>query len=247
MKKAYIWRGMIYMAGLLILALGITLNTKTGFGVSALVSVSYCVSVLWNLNFGNMTFILYAVFMLFEMAIHLAEHMSRAKAGPAAGGGCQRRSLAQELFLDLLQLPMSLILTRFINLFGALIPDFAAEGQGGFAGSMAGRLLMLLFAIVCTGGGSAMSLNMRLVPCPADGVVQAFADTKGIGVGLVKNGFDFLNLCIALALGLIVGHRVIGIGIGTVAAMLGVGRVIAVFNGFFMKRLCTVAGVESRA
>lgn len=247
MKKAYIWRGLTYMAGLLILALGITLNTKTGFGVSALVSVSYCVSVLWNLNFGNMTFVLYAVFMLFEMAIHIAEHTGWAKAGQAEGGGCQRRSLAQELVLDLLQLPMSLILTRFINLFGALIPDFAAEGQGGFAGSMAGRLLMLLLAIVCTGVGAAMSLDMRLVPCPADGVVQAFADAKGIGVGLVKNGFDFLNLCIALALGLIVGHRVIGIGIGTVAAMLGVGRVIAVFNGLFMKRLCTVAGLESRA
>lgn len=37
-------RGIIYLAGLAILALGITLNTKTGLGVSPIIAVAYAVS-----------------------------------------------------------------------------------------------------------------------------------------------------------------------------------------------------------
>ena len=40
-------RGIIYLAGLAILALGITLNTKTGLGVSPIIAVAYAVSELW--------------------------------------------------------------------------------------------------------------------------------------------------------------------------------------------------------
>ena len=48
----------LYILGLLILALGLTLNTKTGMGVSPIISIAYSVSLLWNLNFGDMTFLL---------------------------------------------------------------------------------------------------------------------------------------------------------------------------------------------
>ncbi len=244
MKRTYFWRGLFYVTGLLVLALGITLNTKTGFGVSALVSVSYCVSELWNLNFANMTFVLYSVFMLLEMAIHTVSY-GRRQADSASGAG-GTRSLWLILLIDLLQFPMSLVFTRFINLFGTLIPDLATAYAGTFLGSFAGRFLVLLLAIVCTGVGAAMSLNMRLVPCPADGVVQAIADAAGKGVGFVKNCFDFSNLCITLVLGLVAGGRVIGIGIGTVAAMIGVGRVIALFNHLCKKRMDVLAGMERR-
>ena len=37
-------RGTVYAAGLLILAMGIILNTKTGLGVSPIVSVPYVVA-----------------------------------------------------------------------------------------------------------------------------------------------------------------------------------------------------------
>lgn len=42
-KKA-IWRGGIYLAGMTLLALGITLTTLAGLGASAIVSVPYTVS-----------------------------------------------------------------------------------------------------------------------------------------------------------------------------------------------------------
>ena len=41
MQKNYIYRGGFYLVGLLVLALGISLNTKTGLGVSPIISVSW--------------------------------------------------------------------------------------------------------------------------------------------------------------------------------------------------------------
>ena len=45
-KKPILFRGLFYAAGLLILALGLTLNTKTGLGVSPIISVAYSISVI---------------------------------------------------------------------------------------------------------------------------------------------------------------------------------------------------------
>ena len=46
MKKSILFRVLFYAAGLLILALGLTLNTKTGLGVSPIISVAYSISVI---------------------------------------------------------------------------------------------------------------------------------------------------------------------------------------------------------
>ena len=67
MQKTYFYRGLFYLMGLLILALGITLNTKTGLGVSPIISVSFSISTIWHFNFGNTTLVLYALFVVVEI------------------------------------------------------------------------------------------------------------------------------------------------------------------------------------
>ena len=89
-----------------------------------------------------------------------------------------------------------------------------------------------------------MSLNMRIIPNPGDGIVQAIADFIQKPVGFTKNCFDLLNICITISVGMIFAHKLVGVGIGTVVAVLGVGRVIALFNHFFMKKMTEAAGVE---
>ena len=69
-KKQTAYRIIIYAAGLIILALGITLNTKCGLGVSPIISVAYSVSVITNISIGNTTLIWYSVFVLIEVIIH---------------------------------------------------------------------------------------------------------------------------------------------------------------------------------
>ena len=102
---------------------------------------------------------------------------------------------------------------------------------------------MLAVAIFLTGLGVAMTVNMRLVPNPGDGIVQAIGDKIGRDQGFTKNVFDVCCVCATIAVGLICSGKVVGIGIGTIAAMIGVGRAIAVVNHFSKEKMLTAAGL----
>ena len=162
------------------------------------------------MNFGDLTFIEYALFVFVEIMIHLGEKNKK------------------KIVADLLQLPLSLIFTRLLNVFSVYIPT---SNQFGI------QLLILAMAIICTGVGAAMSLSMQFVPNPGDGIVQALAGRFNKSVGLTKNMFDCLSVCITLCIGLIFAHTILGIGIGTVIAVLGVGRVIALFHHMFESQI----------
>ena len=106
------------------------------------------------------------------------------------------------------------------------------------------RVVLLLTAIILTGIGAAMSLNMRIIPNPWDGIVQAIADCIHKSTGFAKNCFDLVNITFAVAVSLIFAGELRGVGIGTVLAVIGVGRAIAVFNHFTYDRMKKMAGVE---
>ena len=67
-----------------------------------------------------------------------------------------RRNRKLVLLMDLLQLPLSIVFTRFLNLFSAGIPDLSSGGRST-PGWMAVRVIVLLTAIVFTGIGAAMN------------------------------------------------------------------------------------------
>jgi uncharacterized membrane protein YczE len=207
------------MIGMVILALGISLNAKTSLGVSPIVSPAYCASSITGYNFGNMTFLLYTFFVLAEVMIHLAQKQKKRAV------------------VDCAQVIVSLIFTRFLNVFEFLIPNLGSvEMQGTFAGSLAGRIIFLVVAIICTGVGAALSLDMRIVPNPGDGLVQTIADITHKDNGFIKNCVDITCVIITCAAGLIFSGKIIGIGIGTLIAMFGTGRVIAVFHKLTRKQ-----------
>ena len=212
-----LFRWLFYLLGLLILAVGLTLNTKTGQGVTPIVSVPYCISQLSGLNVGNMTLVIYCLFVAAQFLIK----------------GKKAR------WTDLLQVPLSIVFTRFMNLFDRLL-DFEPQGMGA-------TLLVLAAAILCTGVGAAMSVNMNLVPNPGDGIVAALAQRTGREMGLVKNCFDLFNVCLTLTMGFVFGQPFCGIGLGTLLAMVGVGRVMAFFNRFCRRPLGRLAGLEPAA
>lgn len=243
MKKPVFFRILFYAIGLLVLALGLTLNTKTGLGVSPIISVAYSISEISGHNFGNMTLALYSLFVVIEIILHLIRHrkyMKKSDGILSHAGKTDRRLI---LLMDFLQIPLSLIFTRFLNIFSAVIPNLYSDGQST-AGGMAVRAAVLITAIILTGIGAAMSLNMRIVPNPGDGIVQAIADTIHKSVGFTKNCFDLTNITITVILSFVFAGHLVGIGIGTILAMIGVGRTIAVFNHFTYAKMKELAAVE---
>lgn len=220
-KKKQLLRILLYALGMVTLALGITLNTKVSLGVSPIVSVAYCMSEIFHWGFGNATFLWYSIFVAVEIVLILLKRDEAWK---------------RKLISALLQLPLSLVFTRFMNLFSDVIPVFQEAYPDSFPGSFAGRFLLLLLAVVLTGVGAALSLDMQIVPNPGEGIVQAFVDFTGKKTGTVKNLLDLSCVLISLCVGLLVTRGLLGIGVGTVIAALGVGRVVALFQHLFLEK-----------
>ncbi|HBO20074.1 MAG TPA: hypothetical protein DHU87_07670 [Ruminococcus sp.] len=199
--------------GLVILAAGITMNIKTGLGVSTIISVPFAISSIWNVNFSLVTFATYALFVVIEMIIK----------------GSDRT------VIDWLQIPFSIVFSLLLNMFSKLL-DFNF-------GHLWQNTLYLAAAIICTGSGMSMMIAMKFVPNPADGLAQAIGKAFGKNMGFGKNILDASCVAIACVIGLLFDKRIIGIGIGTVAAMLLVGRCVAVFDHFFKDRMKSAAGL----
>ena len=208
----------VYLAGMFVLAAGLTLNTKTGLGASAIVSVAHTISLCTGFTLGDITLVTYLLFIAAQFVLK----------------GSKRN------WLDLLQLVVSVVFTRVLDLLKAAVPY--QSGQ-----NLVFDLLLLALSIVLTGTGAAMVLSMDLIPNPADGIVNALSMRSGKEVGVCKSCFDIVNVAASFLIGLAHGNPLLGIGVGTILSMLCIGRYISLFNKFFRRKLRLAAGLEQPA
>ena len=106
------------------------------------------------------------------------------------------------------------------------------------------QLFVLLLAIICTGVGAALTVNMDIVPNPGDGIVNAIAQKIGKDMGTTKNIVDFCCVAITLLIGFLTNRLFYGIGIGTILAMIFVGRVIHLFNQMCKKTIALLTDTK---
>ena len=204
MKKRVIW----YLAGIVVMSLGLSLNVKSHLGVAPILTVPRVLSGLLQWEFSNMLFLFYAGFIVLQFVL-----------------------LPKKFRLfDLIQFPVGFGITRLVAAFTNLIPTSEES-------PIAVKLIVLALAIIVTGVGVAISVDMKIAPNPADGLAAAVGERFGLGLGMGKNIVDITSVIIALVISLICNHSLGPVGIGTVAAGLLVGRVIAFFNSRFRKYL----------
>ena len=96
---------------MLILAMGLTLNAESNLGSSPIISIPYTLSFLWPVSFANLTLALYVLFVMLEFILK----------------GKNRR------WTDILQIPLSIVFTRFLDLFTAWF-DFTDSSFADAAG-----------------------------------------------------------------------------------------------------------------
>lgn len=215
--KKHIYRGLIYTLGMFILAIGVTLSTQTNLGSSPITSVPYCISYITNLQIGDTTLMVYSTFVVVEVICH---HKMRQKG---------------MVIKDILQIPVCVVFTRFMNLFARLTPDMT--------GQIWMQLGSQLLAILLIGIGMVLALNVRLVPNPADGIIQTLAEFTGKKMGTVKNIADAICVVITLITGYLFTGRIVCVGIGTIMAMLLVGRVVALGNILLKNKIERASGL----
>ena len=207
-------RILIYLLGMIILALGLTLNSKLTLGVSPILSLPFALSQILSVKYADLVFVWYCLFIAAQLILHFFVLHEKEKGVYVS---------------DVLQIVISLLFTRLMDVFSSLIPVFASECKGPF-NSLAFRLLMLAVAIILTGIGASFTLNMDLIPNPGDGIVAVSAKVLKKPVGTAKNIIDISCVILTIIISLLCKGEILGVGIGTLCAMLGVGRVINFIN-----------------
>ncbi len=213
MKKQFAVRFCIYLVGMLLIALGVILNTKAGLGASAIISVPYTISEGTGMSLANLTLITYCVLVVLQFFVK----------------GKNRQ------WIDVLQIAVSVLVTRFMALVEWAIPYQS--------GNLPCDLGVMVLGIFFTGVGAAMAVDMQLIPNPGDGIVSSIADRTEKELGLCKNCVDVFCVACSLVTGLCMGNLWLGVGLGTIASMVGVGRVIYVFNHLALPKLQVAAGL----
>ena len=212
-KRALFWRCLIYGAGVIFMAVGLTLNTKTRLGVGAVASIAYSGSLAWGMDYGRLTFVVYMASILFQLLLKKENRNWKI---------C-------------LQLPFSAVFSTLLTLFDQYIQlSPTALWQ---------RLLMLLAAIGITALGLLLMVDMKLIANPADALADTVGDLLGKDVGLGKNVIDAVSVTIACAIGLAASGKPLGIGVGTVAAMLLTGRLVSFFRALLEEKIQALAGI----
>ncbi len=208
------YRILFYVLGCITLAFGITLNTKAGLGISPLISLPYCISRITEINFSFLTFLTYSAFVGIQFII-------------------DRDSRNIKL---LLQLPFSFVFSLLLELFGRMISDAPDI--------LWIQLTVLILGLVLTGVGIAMVVNMDYIPNPADGLARSVGKALKKDMGFGKNTIDCISVICTCLIGLIFAHRIIGVGLGTLLAVIGVGRVVKIFNVLCSSKMNALAGMN---
>ena len=214
MKRAYLYRSFFYLLGLSFLSIGITLNTKTGLGLSPVTSVPYAVSAASGWNFSVVLCLYYILCALFQIVV-------KGK---------------KSSWKELAQVPASFV-------FSAVQGGFASYMEWIAPGSFGQSLLLLPFAVLFTGFGIALMVNMDFVVNPADGVPAVVGKLIHKDLGLAKNMVDATLVLVSLTVDLLFSGRILSLGLGTIVCMVGNGRAVALFDRVFKKKVKALAGL----
>jgi len=199
MRNITLKRVVTFLIGLVVLAFGITLNTKTGFGVSPIISVPYCISYITGFELGTMTFLFYLLYVFLQWAM-------------------LGKDFEKQQFL---QIFVSMVTSFFIGLFNVIVPD--AKGM-----TYRILFLILAIVLTGIGAAVTVGMRLIANPGDAIAYVVGLKLKKNFGFGKNVFDFTCLAASVIISL-LAAGHLVgIGIGtvcsmifIGRVVAVCG--------------------------
>lgn len=202
LKAKMLFRIILYIIGLNVLALGTTLFACGQLGVSSLVSVPQTLSFIIHTTLGHATTMFFIVLVLVQLII-------------------VRRF---ELKI-VLQLVLAFVFGWLVDFYGLTV-GLKRIPLNGYAE----RIPVTLLAILCTALGIFMMVKAAFVLIPADGFVNVISEKLHKPFGQMKFCFDASMIVITIILGLVFLHHITSIGIGTVLAVLFVGQLINLFN-----------------
>ena len=204
-EENYAIRFLVYIVGLFIMTLGISLSVKSNLGVSPVSSIPYTITCITGLEMGKATILFHIVLVVMQILI-------------------LRKAFQM---INLLQVVVGVIFgyfTTFSNYLSSFLPT---------PEHMTVRLLMMLGSTVLIAVGIFFYLPADIVPLAGEGAMKAVSDTTHIAFNKVKVGFDISMVIISLISCLVALGTLGSVGVGTIIAAVLVGSVLGVITGWF--------------
>ena len=194
-------RYIVFLIGLFINSLGVSLITKADLGTSPISSIPYVLSLNFPLTLGQFTIAFSLLLILIQLVI-------------------LRRNFKAE---HLLQIPISILFGYFIDLTMVIL--FFVDPQ-----TYLSSVIHLLIGCVILGFGVYTEVLADVAMLPGESFVRAVSSTWKTEFGSTKVAFDVSLTVIAAVLSLIFSHRLDGVREGTIIAALLVGFIARLFG-----------------
>ncbi len=246
----FIGKLMVYLVGLLVIALGINVSNLAGLGISPVSSIPKVLSNKFpEVTLGDMVIVDYIILGIFQFIILNKNFKLK----------------------NILGVPIAIIFGKMVDFVGikaAIHPlsftiggiTFGSDWQiDGFLvnfprpENIGMSLLYLIASIVIIGIGVYIYLLPKFVPMPAEGLAGAISEISGKKFGNCKTIVDMSLIVIACTLQIIffgietlgtgfieIRPEYVGVGIGTILSAFSVGQVVkflaALFSNNFAKK-----------
>ena len=192
-------RYVIFLIGLFVNSLGVSLITKASLGTSPISSIPYVLSLSFPFTLGNFT-IFFSIFLILLQLLIL------------------RKNFKLE---HVLQIPVSIVFGYFIDLTMLL---FAWVNPQVYIM----KIIYLLIGCLILGFGVYMEVLADVVMLPGESFVRAIVLTWKTNFGTTKICFDVSMSVIAAILSFVFTGRLNGVREGTIIAALLVGFIARV-------------------
>ena len=194
-------RYIVFLIGLFINSLGVSLITKADLGTSPISSIPYVLSLNFPFTLGQFTIAFSLLLILIQLVI-------------------LRRNFKAE---HLLLIPISILFGYFIDL--TMVMLFFVDPQ-----TYLSSVVYLLIGCVILGFGVYTEVLADVAMLPGESFVRAVSSTWKTEFGSTKVAFDVSLAVIAAVLSLLFAHRLDGVREGTIIAALLVGFIARLFG-----------------
>lgn len=203
-------RYIVFLAGLFINSLGVSLITKANLGTSPISSIPYVLSLNFSLTLGGFTIVFSILLIVLQMLI-------------------LRKNFKLE---SLFQIPVSILFGYFIDLTMNMM--YFVNPSTYLA-----KVLYLLLGCGILGFGVYLEVLGDVVMLPGESFVRAVTATWNTDFGTTKVIFDVSMTVFAGLLSFLFVHQLSGVREGTIIAAILVGFIARTFGKYltFVKPL----------
>lgn len=127
------------------------------------------------------------------------------------------KSLSYKL---LLQIPMAFLVGLFIDIYDLLVPMMNPKFLSG--------LFLLILSNILTGVGVYAMTKANLILNPGNAIVETLCHVLRKPFSYLRIRFDISLVLFTLLSGLILVHKVVGIGLGTIISAYLIGKTVGV-------------------